>query len=252
MATLTRMPGFCFVLSVAVALCACADEERMLAATTEAVDPAPVRILALGDSYTVGEDVPERDSWPSQLVRALAAAGVETAEKRLIARTGWTTTDLIDTLAATEDLDPPWSIVTLLIGVNNQFGGMSSEAYGVEFDRLLACAIGLAGDEPLSVVVISLPDYGATPVGALFGAETIAREIDEYNSVNFALAQQAGTRYVDVTAISRLAADERGLVASDGLHPSGRMYALWVEVILPAALDAISYVDSTQRKEEMP
>jgi lysophospholipase L1-like esterase len=193
------------------------------------------RLLALGDSYTIGEGVPAADSWPSQLAAALADTGAGLSETRIVATTGWTTVDLRAALDTTA-LAPPYAMVTLLIGVNDQFGGASVDEYASRFAALLDTAIALAGGDPGCAVVISLPDYGVTPVGRLFDPVVVAQEIDAYNRANRAAALAAGARYVNITGISRDVDGERGLVARDGLHPSGKMYARWVSAILPAAL----------------
>jgi len=190
------------------------------------------RILALGDSYTAGEGVAPAESWPSRLLEALRARGLEVADLEVIARTGWTTSELA---AAIEARQPRGSFdaVTLLIGVNNQYRGLPIEGYRREFAALLETVIGLAGGNAQRVIVISIPDWGATPFAVGRDRVAIAAEIDAFNAVNRELAGDAGARYVDVTAISREACDDTSLVAADGLHPSGAMYARWIELLAP-------------------
>ena len=125
--------------------------------------------------------------------------------------------------------------MTLLIGVNNQYRGRSADEYRGEFRNNLQTAIKYAGNKAQNVIVISIPDYGVTPFGKSRNPEQIAKEIDEYNAINFQETQQANARYVEITAISREALNDETLVASDGLHPSGEMYRRWVEKILPEA-----------------
>ena len=189
--------------------------------------------LALGDSYTIGESVSPADRFPNQLARLL-----KIQDPVIIARTGWTTDELDRAIDAAKP-QGPFDLVTLLVGVNNQYRGRSADEYRLQFDALLKRAIGFAGGRPGRVVVVSIPDWGVTPFAAGRDAKTIAEEIDRFNAINRRAAQSAGARYVDVTPISRRAAADRSLVAKDGLHPSARMYKEWVEVILPVARAAL-------------
>jgi lysophospholipase L1-like esterase len=195
------------------------------------------RFLALGDSYTIGETVLPEDGWVGQLIEALRLHGVFSHETRILARTGWTT----DELSAAMDkagLEGPFDLVTLLIGVNNQYRGRSAEEYRAEFRGLLDRAVGLAGS-PTRVIVLSIPDWGVTPFAASWDRSRIAHEIDEFNALKQAETSSAGARYVDVTPVSRRAATDEALTASDGLHPSRAMYAEWVRLVLPVALEAL-------------
>jgi lysophospholipase L1-like esterase len=189
-------------------------------------------MLALGDSYTIGESVAERLRWPAQLADSLAALGVTVTGVEYVARTGWTTTDLLDALDLAPPEAPPYDLVSLLIGVNNQFAGMDMGLYRDEFTELLGIALDLSGKNPERVLVVSVPDYGVTPRGHLFGPDRIRDEIDSYNAVNKSIASSFGTLYADITPLSRLAADDPTLVARDGLHFSGAMYALWVDYMI--------------------
>lgn len=189
--------------------------------------------LALGDSYTIGESVAPADRFPSQLAKAL-----KTQEPQVIAKTGWTTDELDKAIDAAKPKGP-FDLVTLLIGVNNQYRGRSPAEYDKEFKALLKRAIGFAGGRPARVVVISIPDWGVTPFASGRDRKKIAAEIDRFNEINRKETVHAGARYVDITAISRKAAKDPSLVAADGLHPSARMYAQWVDVILPIARDAL-------------
>jgi lysophospholipase L1-like esterase len=190
-----------------------------------------VRFLALGDSYTIGEGVRAEERWPVQLAARLRAKGLAVAAPEIIARTGWTTDELA---RAIDEAAPrgPYDLVSLLIGVNNQYRGRDVAEYREQFSALLERAIGLAGGEVGRVLVLSIPDWGVTPFAAGRDAAAIAGEIDAYNIVNAEEARRRGTRYVDVTATSRLARDESGLIAGDGLHPSGEMYRRWVEEVI--------------------
>lgn len=199
----------------------------------------PIRFLALGDSYTIGEAVPESERWPVQLAALLRASGVQVAEPEIIATTGWTTDELS---AGIERVNPqgPFELVSLLIGVNNQYRGRSVDEYRAEFVTLLNRAVNFAGGEPQRVLVLSIPDWGVTPFAKPEDRTRIASEIDAFNAVNREETARAGARYVDVTPISRRAADEPNLIASDGLHPSGQMYAEWAKLALLEACAALA------------
>jgi lysophospholipase L1-like esterase len=194
-----------------------------------------LQFLALGDSYTIGESVSEAERWPVQLAAMLAEHGVTLGPPLLIAKTGWTTDELA---AAIAERNPggPFKLVTLLIGVNNQYRGGDVEVYREEFRTLLDQAVNRAGNQAARVLVVSIPDWGVTPFAAGRNRERIATEIDLFNRVNREEAGRGGARYVDITPISRQAGREPGLVAGDGLHPSGEMYRLWAEKVLPEAL----------------
>lgn len=194
--------------------------------------------LALGDSYTIGQSVAPAERWPIQLAAALRADGVDVREPLIIARTGWTCADLAAAMSpALEGQPKSFAMVSLLIGVNDQFRGGAPEPYRKAFADLLARAIQLAGDNPSHVLVLSIPDYGATPFGESDprGPERIGKEIDAFNTISREESARAGVKYVDITAESREAKNDRSLVADDGLHPSGTMYAKWTALALPAA-----------------
>ncbi len=190
----------------------------------------PPAFLALGDSYTIGESVAEGDRWPNQLSRVLG-----TATPQIIAKTGWTTGELN---AAIDVANPsgPHDLVTLLIGVNNQFRGRDAEEYRREFAALAKRAIGFASGNASHVIVVSIPDWGVTPFAAKRDKTKIARAIDRFNTINREESALAGVHYVDITAVSRSRAK---LIAADGLHPSAEMYAEWVKLIAPVAKQAL-------------
>jgi lysophospholipase L1-like esterase len=203
-----------------------------------AAPAAEIRILALGDSYTIGEGVAVDERWPMQLAMALRAQGVSVAAPTIVARTGWTTDELsagIDEARPTGTFD----VVTLLIGVNNQYRGRRVDEYRVQFRTLLERAIGFAGGRANHVIVISIPDWGATPFGQGRDRAAIALAIDAFNDVNRDEAARAGARYIDVTPISRRAAGEPDLIGGDKLHPSPSMYAAWVRAMLTTVLAVI-------------
>ena len=193
----------------------------------------PIRFLALGDSYTIGESVAPADRWPNGLARALRIP-----EPQIIAKTGWTTDELS---AAIDAADPkgPFDLVTLLIGVNNQYRGRSADEYRQQFDALLKRAIGFAGGISRRVVVVSIPDWGVTPYAAGRDRAAIASEIERFNTIGRQETARAGARWVDITPISRRAASEPALIAADGLHPSAAMYGEWVKLIAPVAAEAL-------------
>jgi lysophospholipase L1-like esterase len=204
------------------------------------VTPTRLRFLALGDSYTLGESVAAEGRWPNQLVRALCARGLDLADPEIIAKTGWTTGELN---IAIDQASPrgSYQLVTILIGVNDQYRGRNAEEYRGEFAKLLKRAIAFAGANAARVVALSIPDWGATPFAAGRDRAKIALEIDRYNAINREEALHAGARYVDVTTVSRRVAADPSLVAVDGLHPSGKMYAEWVRLVLPEAEKALGW-----------
>jgi lysophospholipase L1-like esterase len=202
----------------------------LLASCTSMTEQQP-RYLALGDSYTIGESVGPADCFPQQL-----AAQLGITEPQIIARTGWTTDELN---AAIDDavVEGKYDLVTLLIGVNNQYRGRDPEQYRGEFAALLGRAIGFAGGDAKKVVVVSIPDWGVTPFAATRDRAGIASAIDRYNAVNREETAKAGARYVDITPVSRRG--DAALVAPDGLHPSATQYAEWVRLALPEARAAL-------------
>jgi lysophospholipase L1-like esterase len=211
----------------------------LLAGASTAAPPA-ARYLALGDSYTIGEAVAAGGRWPVQLAALLRQGGAAVGEPEIVARTGWTTTELgagIDAAAP----HGPFALVSLLIGVNDQYRGGRPEDYRAGFAAMLRRAIAFAGGEPGRVVVLSIPDWSVTPfaVGGGHDLARIAREIRQFNAINREEAVRAGARYVDVTPVSERALGDRSLLAGDGLHPSAAMYAEWARLALPAARAAL-------------
>jgi lysophospholipase L1-like esterase len=196
----------------------------------------PLTFLALGDSYTIAEGMPASEQWPVHLVRMLRAERVDIADPRVVAKTGWTTDELADVIDA-EKIKGSWSLVSLLIGVNNQYRGRPAEQFRGEFRELLGTAVGFAGKKAARVLVLSIPDWGVMPVGEKANRKRIEIEIDAYNAVVQAEAARAGAQFVDVTPTSRAHPEWH---ASDGLHPSGEQYAEWARLALPAARAALS------------
>jgi lysophospholipase L1-like esterase len=193
--------------------------------------------LALGDSYTIGEAVAAHERWPAELVRRLRSAGVMVDDPRIVATTGWTTDELSHAMDAAA-LAPPHDLVTLQIGVNNQYRGRAAQEYREQFAALLDRAIALAGGHAARVIVVSIPDWGVTRFAREQGRESagVAAELDAYNAIARDESLRSGAAFVDITGISRA---HPGLVADDGLHPSAAQYALWVEAIEPAVRIAL-------------
>ena len=187
--------------------------------------------LALGDSYTIGEAVTAHQRWPAELVQRLRTNGVVIDDPRIIATTGWTTDELAQGIAA-ESLSPTYDLVTLQIGVNNQYRGRTADDYREQFAILLARAIMLAGGHAAHVVVVSIPDWGITRFAREQNRDStrIAFELDACNAIARDATHRVGARFVDITGISRAHPE---LVADDGLHPSAAQYALWGAVIEP-------------------
>ncbi len=194
--------------------------------------------LALGDSYTIGESVAENERWPVQLSKSLTKSGVEVASPQIIARTGWTTDELKAKIVS-ENITKTYDLVSLLIGVNNQYRGRSVEQFRTEFIDLLETALKFAGNEPERVFVVSIPDWGVTPFGGKGQNKTISEEIDVFNKVKKEETVKKGILYIDITPISRQAINDATLIATDALHPSGKMYQQWVEKISPELLKKI-------------
>jgi lysophospholipase L1-like esterase len=182
------------------------------------------KYLALGDSYTIGESVTEKDRWPNQLAEKLSIP-----KPRIIATTGWRTDDLKGAMDAA-NLSNDYDLVSLSIGVNNQYQAKPTTQYEVEFEELLKRAIELAKGNSKNVFVVSIPDYGFTPFGKP-KQETITPQIDQFNEINKRITEKYKISYFDITEISRKGLDDPTLVATDGLHPSGKMYTLWVDRI---------------------
>lgn len=190
----------------------------------------PLKVLALGDSYTIGESVAEDQRWPLQLMHALKKRQYISESPLIIATTGWRT-DELKRAVETRNLPKDYDLVSLLIGVNNQYQGRSIEEYEREFSQLLTIAIEHARGDKSRVFVLSIPDYGFTPFG-IQKQKTISKEIDAFNAVNKNITEKSGVTYIDITDLTRRGLEDPELVAHDGLHPSGKMYTLWVSRIL--------------------
>ena len=196
------------------------------------------RFLALGDSYTIGEGVGDDERWPNHLARSLRERGVEIDDPHIIARTAWTTDELQDAIDS-EKPRGPFDLVTLLIGVNDQYRSRPVESFLPEFTALVKRSIGFAGKKASRMIGVSIPDWGYTPYAKCRDRSLISREIAAYNDRAAEIVLKAGGAWVDVTEMSRAMKDDSTLVAVDGLHPTGAMYRLWADAILPAAISAL-------------
>lgn len=189
--------------------------------------------LALGDSYTIGEALPLQKSFPFQVAQMLRKEKVHFAAPEIIAKTGWTTDELSSAISEHQFLKH-YDFVTLLIGVNNQYRGREIEEYKMQFEELLANALHYAHGKQEHVFVISIPDYSVTAFAQTMDTAKISKEIDQYNTVNRALAAQYKVQYIDITPGSREAKTDLDLVTSDGLHPSEKEYQKWAEKLTEA------------------
>ena len=189
-----------------------------------------LRYLALGDSYTIGESVEEHERFPEQTVALLRAKGLDVQDPLIIAKTGWTTGELADAIRK-RDPNGPFDLVSLLIGVNDQYRGMPVEGYVLSFDERLRAAIAFAGGKAERVFVLSIPDWGVTPFAEGRDRYRIAKDIDAFNAVNRSASMNSGAHYLDITPLTRNANTDRTLVANDGLHPSGKAYGQWAALL---------------------
>gem|GEM_PF-558421 len=187
--------------------------------------------LALGDSYTIGESVADSDRYPARVVSNLQKNSIPYKAPRIIATTGWTTTDLLAAIPTATT--PPYHAVSLLIGVNDQYQQLGVSEYRTRFSSLVQQSIRLTGGKPSHVIILSIPDYSVTPFARGSDKAYIAAQIDSFNMINKELAVASGVQYLDVTGESRKAANDPSLIAGDGLHFSGKEYAIWATMIVP-------------------
>jgi lysophospholipase L1-like esterase len=192
--------------------------------------PAMYSYLALGDSYTIGEQVPMKENFPHQAVQLLHKQNIEVADPVIIATTGWTTDELAASIRE-HNIKETFSFVSLLIGVNNQYRGRSVENYKEEYTQLLNTAIAFANNKPEDVFVLSIPDWGATPFADGRDKEKIAREIDAYNEACKQITLAHKCHFIDITPSTRQNGHKTEFVAGDGLHPSAKEYTIWSQML---------------------
>jgi lysophospholipase L1-like esterase len=224
---------------VMIASCKKQGNNALKADTSKTVVAPPdtgiYHYLALGDSYTIGTSVQPDQSYPVQLISAMNAAGLSTPNPTIIAADGWTTDVLIHAIANSNISGNKYQVVTLLIGVNDQYEGATQDHYRANFIQLLHSAINFAGGDSTRVFVLSIPDYGVTPY-AMGRDSIIGPQIDAFNAINKQESTNVGVNYLNVTDISREAANDTTLIASDGLHPSYKMYKLWIDQLAPMVI----------------
>ncbi|MFN5557420.1 MAG: GDSL-type esterase/lipase family protein [Chryseotalea sp.] len=214
-----------------------------------------VKMLALGDSYTIGQGVAESERWPVQFIKELnEQKNIVGDGPRIIATTGWRTDQLKSALLQANIEPGSVNLISLLIGVNNQYQGRTAQSYKPELEELLSLALTLVNGDKTKLFVLSIPDYGYTPFGQN-NQTSISLGIDAFNAVKKEVCEENGILFIDITDISRLGLTQPDLVAGDRLHPSGKMYALWVERVLKN--ENITYiqnpvldVDDKKKKEE--
>ena len=187
--------------------------------------------LALGDSYTIGQSVAVTDRFPAQAKTMLLNDSIQFLTPEYIAVTGWTTGNLLNSLNSVSPTRSTYDFVSLLIGVNNQYQGRSQAEYSTEFNNLLNTAIRYAGNRPLRVAVLSIPDWSVTPFANGLDTALIRRQIDSFNVINKQITLAHGVHYIDITPSTRMALTDRSLLATDGLHPSGKEYKKWATLL---------------------
>ena len=229
-----RPTFYAFYLAICVfSFTSCAKKNTgTIKTNTNLMQPKQISYLALGDSYTIGESVPLAENFPNQLAKALNSDTILVTAPQIVAKTGWTTAELLEAIDKTEFRNK-YDIVTLLIGVNNQYRNYEISVFRTEFKRLLNLAINFASADSKKVYVVSIPDWGVTAFAKKNNRnETqIAQEIDAYNAICKEEAEKLNVKFVNITPISRLAKTDESLIANDGLHPSAKMYSLWVTEI---------------------
>lgn len=197
-----------------------------------------ISYLALGDSYTIGEQVLPADNFPNKTVSTLKEKGVDAADPVIIATTGWTTDELA-TAIREHNINETFSVVSLLIGVNNQYRGRTVENYREEFLSLLNQAMFFADNQPNRVFVLSIPDWGVTPFAADRDKAKIAAEIDAYNDACRGITEMLHCNYIEITESTRHNGHNPDFLAPDLLHPSGMEYAIWANRLADKILEAL-------------
>lgn len=225
------------LLATTIPSCSELEEIRSEQLLEQEFNLKTINYLALGDSYTVGESVAYEDSFPAQLSQSIESNSSYKVNTTVIAQTGWRTDQLIAAVGNRETAN--YNLVTLLIGVNNQFQSKPFSQYEVEFPILLNKAIDLAAGDSNKVVVISIPDYFFTPFGQANSTSQVSIELDTYNNYSQAAAKSKGVSFLNITDITRKGVEQPELVAEDGLHPSGMAYKKFVERLYPLVLSRL-------------
>lgn len=231
----SRGVKFVIILLLQTSISGCINETKVVKSD---MTEKKATYLALGDSYTIGESVADTLRWPVQLSGRLHSAGINISEPIIIARTGWTTGELIQGITDA-GLSGSFDLVSLLIGVNNQYRGGDPEIFRNEFVDLIEISKELCNVNSQNLFVLTIPDWGVTPFASGRDIPGISREIDLFNGIVIDECRKAGVPCFDITDISRKASQDDSMIAGDGLHPSGEMYAQWVERILPGVIEII-------------
>ncbi|MCH7409907.1 SGNH/GDSL hydrolase family protein [Belliella sp. DSM 111904] len=228
-----KLANSILLLTLIVAWQSCISSQSLQKNQTE-MDSNKLTYLALGDSYTIGEGVEKPDRYPNQLVAKLKNTGIAFNEPTIIATTGWTTDELQRGVEDAQIKGKLYDLVTLLIGVNNQYRGRSVENFREEFQALLQEAIRFAGEDTSKVIVLSIPDWGITPFASDRNVDTekVKREIDAFNSAKQAICSELGVTYIDITAHYRKYGNQPKSLVSDKLHPSAWIYDHWSDLLL--------------------
>lgn len=230
-----------FLIFIVISILSC-SKSISIAANEEVgnnPDSTSYSYLALGDSYTIGTSISMANNYPSQLIDSLAARDYTISSSDILAVNGWTTSDLLSALQGPSFIDKKFDLVTLLIGVNNQYQHKPFEIFETEFEELLKIAIGYANGQAQKVIVLSIPDYSVTPIVSNSDKAQVADEINQYNARKKEIAEILDVSFIDITPISRLAENDNSLIADDNLHPSAKMYSLWVSEMIPPTVQKL-------------
>lgn len=232
------MEKYTKILILMITMLSCSSTENQNSITPDNMNPNnPKRtFLALGDSYTIGESVDEKDRWSMQLIDLLKT-NFNFTKHDIVARTGWTTSELTQAIEA-KKLTEQYDMVSLLIGVNNQYRGQSLDNYRVEFRTLLNTSIKFAKNDAKRVIVLSIPDWGQSPFGGRQSKGKVASEIDAFNNVSKEECKKLNIVFIDITELTRKNTDA-SMFAIDGLHYSGKMHRLWATEALGTAGDIL-------------
>ena len=225
-------------LLLAITACSKKSNTTSIPAIMNTTNDTGKKYLALGDSYTIGQSVAENERFPAQTISLLRAQNISIKDPQYIAVTGWTTANLISAINS-QNPQGPFDLVTLLIGVNDQYQGVDTATYRTRFTQLLNKAVELAGAKASHVFVLSIPDYSVTPFVPQPDKARVRREVDWFNAINKHVTLQNNIAYVDITPSSRQAETNPTLIANDGLHPSGLEYKKWAEMVAPLVKQAL-------------